>query len=271
MEQIDRPKLNELLEDRQKNFNLYLFDVRTPQEYALGHPEGFLSAQGGQLVQASCEFIGVANSTVVLYDDDGLRAPLTASWLIQMGWEKVYVINEPLEKSLAPANFQETKPPMNRPVKFISPQDAIAQKGADDYMIIDLSPSQDYQNGHIPGAYWALRSYLPEKLKELSPSGPIILTARDPLEAILASGELVSFSGEVYVLAGGNSAWEAQGRPFEVGFERALNPRDDVWPRPYLDPNSSFEAKRQYFQWEHGLTAQLRREGTASYKYFSQG
>lgn len=71
---------------------VYRFDVRTPEEYAAGHLPGFASAPGGQLVQETDHAVPVRGARIVLADDDGVRAPMTASWLAQMGWE-VYVID----------------------------------------------------------------------------------------------------------------------------------------------------------------------------------
>ncbi len=63
---------------------LYTLDVRDPAEYALGHPAGFASAPGGQLVQATDEWLGVRGARVVLHDDDGVRAgwrrPGSSGW-----------------------------------------------------------------------------------------------------------------------------------------------------------------------------------------------
>ena len=71
---------------------IYHFDVRTPEEYAVCHLPGFASAPGGQLVQETDHAVPVRGARIVLADDDGVRAPMTASWLAQMGWE-VYVVN----------------------------------------------------------------------------------------------------------------------------------------------------------------------------------
>jgi len=73
---------------------VYRFDVRTPEEYATGHLPGFASAPGGQLVQETDHAVPVRGARIVLADDDGVRAPMTASWLAQMGWE-VFVIDPP--------------------------------------------------------------------------------------------------------------------------------------------------------------------------------
>jgi len=71
----------------------YLLDVRSPKEYRAGHLPGAKPAPGGQLVQATDEYVGVRRSRLVLTDDDGVRATMSASWLIQMGWDDVFVLD----------------------------------------------------------------------------------------------------------------------------------------------------------------------------------
>lgn len=70
---------------------LYRFDVRLPEDFARGHLPGFRNAQGGQLVQETDHFAPVRGARIVLADDLGPRADMTASWLAQMGWEVAVV------------------------------------------------------------------------------------------------------------------------------------------------------------------------------------
>src|SRR5207237_2594960 len=65
---------------------LYILDVRTREEFDEAHIAGSRHAPGGQLVQASDEYVGVRNARVVLLDPERVRAVMTASWLNQMGW-----------------------------------------------------------------------------------------------------------------------------------------------------------------------------------------
>ncbi|WOH65871.1 rhodanese-like domain-containing protein [Bradyrhizobium sp. BWA-3-5] len=70
---------------------LYRFDVRSEEEYTVGHLAGFRHYAGGQLVQEIDMAAPVRGGRIVLTDDRGVRADMTASWLAQMGWE-VYVL-----------------------------------------------------------------------------------------------------------------------------------------------------------------------------------
>ena len=46
-------------------------------------------------MQASDEYVAVRNARVVLIDPERVRAVMTASWLEQMGWNEVYVLDDP--------------------------------------------------------------------------------------------------------------------------------------------------------------------------------
>ena len=71
---------------------LYRFDVRPGEEYSAGHIKGFRHYPGGQLVQEVDMAAPVRGARILLTDDRGVRADMTASWLAQMGWE-AYVLD----------------------------------------------------------------------------------------------------------------------------------------------------------------------------------
>ena len=71
---------------------LYRFDVRDEAEYTAGHLAGFRHFPGGQLVQEVDMAAPVRGARILLTDDKGVRADMTASWLAQMAWE-VYVLD----------------------------------------------------------------------------------------------------------------------------------------------------------------------------------
>jgi rhodanese-related sulfurtransferase len=77
--------------EAQKSRTLYRFDVRDAEEYAAGHLPGFRHYAGGQLVQEIDMASPVRGARILLTDDKGVRADMTASWLAQMGWE-TYVL-----------------------------------------------------------------------------------------------------------------------------------------------------------------------------------
>ena len=249
---------------RDEDRTLYRFDVRTPEEFAAGHPPGFRSAPGGQLVQETDVFAPVRGARIVLYDDTGVRADMTASWLAQMGWEVLVV------EGLVPADLTArgggdyTLPPLPTPPS-IGLLDLAEALKAGRATVIDLAPSPAYRAGHIPGAAFAIRSRLAPALGRLSAQerGQIVLTSPDGLLARLAAPEVEGITGQTpRVVPGGTLAWVWAEQPLEAGEGRALSPFEDVYRRPYEGTDSPREAMQAYLDWEYGLVAQLERDGT---------
>jgi rhodanese-related sulfurtransferase len=102
---IHRERLEALATDEART--LYRFDVRTAEEFAAGHLRGFRLAPGGQLAQETDVFAPVRGARIVLADNDGVRADMTASWLAQMAWE-VFVLDGAL--SGEPLVVEEGRP-----------------------------------------------------------------------------------------------------------------------------------------------------------------
>jgi rhodanese-related sulfurtransferase len=78
--------------EAQAHRTLYRFDVRDAVEYTAGHIAGFRHYPGGQLVQEIDMAAPVRGARILLTDNMGVRADMTASWLAQMAWE-VYVLD----------------------------------------------------------------------------------------------------------------------------------------------------------------------------------
>jgi rhodanese-related sulfurtransferase len=78
--------------EAQTSRTLYRFDVRDAEEFAAGHIAGFRHYPGGQLVQEIDMAAPVRGARILLTDNMGVRADMTASWLAQMGWE-VFVLD----------------------------------------------------------------------------------------------------------------------------------------------------------------------------------
>jgi len=76
----------------QTHRTLYRFDVRSAEDHAAGHIGGFRHYAGGQLVQEIDMAAPVRGARILLTDNMGVRADMTASWLAQMGWE-TYVLD----------------------------------------------------------------------------------------------------------------------------------------------------------------------------------
>jgi rhodanese-related sulfurtransferase len=254
---------------------VYRFDVRTPEEYAAGHLPGFASAPGGQLVQETDHQVPVRGARIVLADDDGVRASMSASWLAQMGWE-VYVPDAvptlaDLTETAAPATAH---PPVAAVVGEVTPAELAALLKQEGTALIDVTTGINYVKRHIPGAWFVIRAQLPHAVDAVIPaSRRYVLTCGSSLLARYAAAGLRALLDargqrdvEVLVLTGGNTAWFAAGLEAETGETRLGTPRTDRYRRPYEGTDAPTEAMQAYLDWEFGLVAQLGRDGTHHFK-----
>ena len=260
---IDRATLDGWRKDA--NRTLYLFDVRDPAEYARGHVAGAVSAPGGQLVQATDQYVGTLGARIVLVDDAEVRAAMTASWLRQMGWNDVFVLVEA---------GTETGRPEAAMLDGGTPAAAIDSAALNDLQsrnaatIIDLASSRDYLAGHIPGAWFAIRTRLDRALKKIPLNGTVVLTSEDGALAQLAAAEAQALvAAPVLVLAGGNAAWQAAGYPLAAEPKNLADDAVDQWRKPYERSGDTRAAMNEYLAWEIDLLPRIARDGTL--KFFS--
>jgi len=237
----------------------YVFDVRDPAEYAVGHFPGAVSAPGGQLVQATDIYAGTLGARIVVSDDKEVRALMTASWLKQMGWKDVYVLPEAGHETGQP------KPDvLGAPVEDAAIEVSVARESPD-ATVIDLSTSPRYRRGHIPGAWFAIRGRLDRALKKIQSQGALILTSEDGVLAGLAVEEARGLTnGTVHWLKGGNDAWAAAGLPLSTDPHLA-DEAVDVWLKPYEQANDTEAAMNAYLSWEVDLLERIKRDGTTRF------
>jgi rhodanese-related sulfurtransferase len=188
--------------------------------------------------------VAVRGALIALFDDDGVRARMTGSWLAQMGWDVAVVEGLPLVKSAGRATAPGTTSEIG------------------DAVVVDLAPSPVYAKGHIPGAWFLVRSRFAQDCGQL-PAGRIVVTSPDGWLAHYAAGDLARACGRpVEVLAGGTAAYTG-----ELECEcRWASPAIDVYKRPYEGTDNSAEAMRAYLEWEYGLVAQVANDGIANFR-----
>lgn len=256
VERIDRAALERMRADTART--LYVFDVRDPDEYSAGHFPGAISAPGGQLVQATDSYAGTLGARIVLSDDKEVRALMTASWLRQMGWKDVFVLAEAGNETRTP---QTTIGKADESCAV----DASAVLAFDDVSVIDMSHSPDYRRGHIPGAWFAVRSRLDRAMPKIAPTGNVVLTSEDGVLASLAVAEARALTQRpVHWLKGGNAAWAAAGFPLSTSPRMADEPVD-VWLKPYERPGDTEAAMNAYLSWEVDLLARIKQDGTTRF------
>jgi rhodanese-related sulfurtransferase len=231
--------------------SLFLCDVRTAEEFSLNGLPGAQNAPGGQLIQATDQFVGVRHARIVLYDSDGVRAISVASWLKQMGHD-VAVLREGVKSKVGLPSIQIDHLLGLAPMKTV---DCSQIYQNDAVTILDIRGSMQYRKAHLPNSLWAIRPRLPEIIRGAKES--LLIISDDPA---LTYGALLELDGldlniQVYELEG-------------PGFPKALETISTEMIPPDLEcidflffvhdrHDGNKNAARRYLEWETGLIAQL--------------
>jgi len=269
IERIDKETLDRFRAERSKR-SLFLLDVRDPEEVAAGRIADAVPSPGGQLVQATDEYVGVREARIVLCDDRAVRAIMTASWLVQMGWRDVYVYESFDREVLVAAPHRPTVLDLEPSIPALGPDQAEA-KLADGARAIDVDSSLAYRDkGHLPGAVHLQRSRLPDRIAALPDATAYVLCSEDGVLARLAAADLAALVDRpVYVLDGGTAAWRTAGKPVETGLDGALEEPSDHYLRAYDRTGGVEEAMQAYLTWEVELINQIEREPAAAFRRFA--
>lgn len=252
------PELRQTLAKRQRE-TVYLVDVRTKEEYEMGHIPGFMWFPGGQAVQRADDLAVVHNSTIVFCCDGKVRATVTASWYRQMGFQQVFAVDGgtaawaaaglSLEQGTVegpPFGLEEAK----AKVRLLSPQELQAEKPS---AVIFVDTSQEFARGHVPGAHWVPRGWLEFQIGGFVPvkEAHVAVTCPDGRSSTLAGATLKEFGyRDVSVLAGGMAAWRDTGQPLETGLSGVMAPPTDV---VVLGVDRNPAEMMNYLRWETAL------------------
>jgi cystathionine beta-lyase len=247
---------------RDASRSLFLCDVRTAEEFAAGSLPGVQHTPGGQLIQSTDLYVGVRQARLVLIDSDGVRAPIVASWLRQLGHE-AYVLEGGASSSLALPVLEVAAPEVLPLISVQALADALRDAAV---ALIDLRPSMSYRKGHIGGARWSIRSLLAAEVA--GESRPLVVLADDPQLAAFAALELPEYQRQqTRLLDGGLDAWRAAGFAVEETVNTPLNEQCiDFLFFTHDRHSGNKDAARQYLAWEIGLLAQMSEDEIASLK-----
>lgn len=236
--------------------NTFLCDVRTQEEYARDTPTFVQHTPGGQLIQATDQYIGVRKSRVVICDFDGIRAPVVASWLKQLGWD-VYLLTDPADLAdlPVPAQFR----PALRHTVVLEPSGLgsfVRDRAA--ATVLDLRSSMEYRKGHLQGAVWAIRSTLLAQVQK-NPGARILMlgSSLDKLQLLACDLELQGYK-QITICASSAQAMAQTGLPIEQ--TDTIPPDEDCIDYLFFvhdrhDGNKA--AARKYLEWETNLVSQI--------------
>jgi len=234
----------------------YIFDVRTHEEFEGDGVAGCIHAPGGQLIQATDQWVGVRHARLVIADSEEVRAPMVASWLRQLGHEAHILAGgiAALAGMKLPPPRQAAIPPA---LKRVTPDELAVLIQQNGTSLIDVRPAMSYRQSHIAGARWSIRPNIGSAA--LDTARRVVLAADDPGIAALAAHDLGEAGLEVAgLLDGGPDDWQA------AGLEMVSTPDEppdsdciDFIFFTYGRHQGDEAAARRYLTWEVGLVDQL--------------
>lgn len=261
---IDSDRLEQFRGDQSRT--LYLFDIRTQDEFEAGHLPGWRWAPGGQLVQATDEYIATLRARVVIADWDGVRAATVAAWLVQLGQYEVYVYRpeNALTLDIGPEYIKVLKDPLSPPSRWIG-CDALSEKLLrEQAVLVDVDSAKAYVKRHIEGAFFAVAETLAPHVQRLTQNGQsLIITSADGVLADAVARRLTRLGYPSLALLGGNKAWFAASLPTSSGIDKSLVSEETLalGGYDYADVSIRNQKFHEYLAWEVGLVAQLEQKG----------
>jgi rhodanese-related sulfurtransferase len=211
--------------------------------------------------QATDQYLAVRGARIVVFDAEGVRAPVVASWLRQMGWDAC-VLQEGINAALT-----HQAPEVQTPVVSMLSDSGLASALAQGAQAVDVRPGMRYRAGHIAGAQWSIRPRL-HRLA-LDPARAVVLLAEDVAVAAWAAEDLRALGvQDIKVNTGTPASWQA------AGIAQAATPAvpaDDecidylFFVHDRHDGNKA--AARQYLAWETNLVKQIDERELAGYRF----
>jgi rhodanese-related sulfurtransferase len=232
----------------------YLLDIRTAAEFAADGLEAAAHAPGGQLLQATDQWIAVRRARILLLDDDNCRAPVVAAWLRRMGMEAMVLKGaRDAWPALARALPRPEAPPLPPPIPLLD-----AAGLPPDAAVIDLRPSMAFRRAHLAGARWSIRPRLVADAAVLG-AWTVVLVAAQEMIARAAAADLRE-AGIVVMgwLPDEPVSWREAGLPVVATPDEP----PDAEAIDYLffvhdRHDGNLKAAQRYIDWEIGLVEKL--------------
>ncbi|TDY89258.1 UNVERIFIED_ORG: 3-mercaptopyruvate sulfurtransferase SseA [Herbaspirillum seropedicae] len=245
----------------------YVLDIRSAEEVRAGTLAGAAHAPGGQLIQATDQYVGVRRSRLILLDNEQVRAPVVASWLYQLGFEVAVLtqgIATPLrlpKKDEAPQRGAATV--VHADVQAATP--LIKQRQA---ILLDVRSSEAYLKEHALTSQWLSRARVAHWLKA-QPSLPdqVFLVADSAEAAALVTQDLQENGVRQVAWIDGlqplqQAGWPTISDPASLGAAERIDYLFFVHDRHA----GNAEAARQYLAWETALVGQCSQDELSAFR-----
>lgn len=237
----------------------FLFDLRTADERTRRPCPGAAPVLGGQLVQATDQYVGVRHARLILVDDTGLRAALAALFLTALGFEPHVVALDGAEAVDVGPVISSGLPAVPE-VNARQAMELVRTQGA---QLLDLRTSADYETSHLDGATWTIRPRLDADIPDVAKhavlfgdAGPVAAAALDLAERGIECFALTNSLAQCK-----EAGWALESAaPFNR--EQAI---DRIW-FTHSRHDGDREASLRYLAWETGLIEQLDPQERAEFR-----
>ena len=214
---------------------------------------------GGQLVQATDQYLAVRNARIVLCDDTGLRAATTTMWLRGMGDMMLAFLRKTCPGHRASKVNYTVATIIDAPL--VSPEGAFGRvsNGA---ILVDASRSQDYRSGHARASIWITRSRVTTLDCRLNDT--IIVTGQEKSLILGVVSDFLELGfTNMFWFEGSPEIWS------RAGFEIEQTP-DCPTDQECIDflffvhdrHDGNMDAARRYLEWENRFVSSTRRSRT---------
>jgi rhodanese-related sulfurtransferase len=248
----------------------YVLDIRTPEEFAAGHLPIAVHAPGGQLLQATDQWLAVRGARVVLVDDTEVRAIVIAHWVGQMGWDAAVLSGgTPAWSDLADIQPRPPRWPTLLPdLPTIAPGDLARMRADDDVAIVDVRVSAAFRQAHLAGAVWSIRPAAAALARRLPEHAEVVLVADDEAAARAYALDLEEHGRTVRgVVSAPPTEWASGGLAVETSPDDPADAeRIDFLFFVHDRHDGNLDAARRYLAWETGLVDQLDGDDRASFR-----
>ncbi len=251
---VDAATVERWLQDATRS--VFLCDVRTDEEHARSGLPGIVQhTPGGQLIQATDQYVGVRKASIVLCDIDGIRAPVVASWLKQLGWQ-VFLLQDAQNLQYTPA------PPRYEPalrhtqeLQYMQLQDFLAAHPQ--ALLLDARPSLQFRKASLPGARWIIRPNVPATIAGHAAHTVVLLGADKDRLSLLALELEDNGVTDIHVCVVDDSFPQAAGWPPVSNDHMPDGSCIDYLFFVHDRHDGNKEAARKYLEWETNLVSQI--------------
>lgn len=96
----------------------------------------------------------------------------------------------------------------------------LIQAHAEGAVVVDVRETDEYVEGHVPGAIHIPLATLPTRSEEVPPAQPVFVICRSGHRSRVGAEVLAAHGRAAVSVAGGTMGWIQAGRPVVTGSER---------------------------------------------------